>query len=50
MVSSIRTEPGMFETCLKYLSTTYKQMMDEQKKAGIILDYAVYQATPSRKS
>ncbi len=46
MVSSIRTEPGMFETYLKYLSTTYKQMMDEQKKAGIILDYAVYQATP----
>jgi hypothetical protein len=26
--------------------TTYKQLMEEQKKAGIILDYAVYQATP----
>jgi L-rhamnose mutarotase len=46
MVSSIRTEPGMFETYMKYLGTTYKQLMEEQKKAGIILDYAVYQATP----
>ena len=46
MVSSIRTEPGMFETYMKYLGTTYKQLMDEQKKAGIVLDYAVYQATP----
>jgi hypothetical protein len=46
MVSSIRTEPGMFETYMTYLSTTYKQLMEEQKKAGIILDYAVYQATP----
>jgi hypothetical protein len=46
MVSSIRTEPGMFETYMTYLSTTYKQLMEEQKKAGIILDYAVYQVTP----
>ncbi|MCX7055611.1 MAG: hypothetical protein NTU56_15690 [Proteobacteria bacterium] len=46
MVSSIRTEPGMFETYMKYLGTTYKQLMEEQKKAGIVLDYAVYQATP----
>jgi L-rhamnose mutarotase len=46
MVSSIRTEPGMFQTYMKYLSTTYKSLMEEQKKAGIILDYAVYQTTP----
>jgi len=46
MVSSIRTEPGMFQTYMQYLSTTYKQLMEEQKKAGIILDYAVYQVTP----
>jgi len=31
---------------LKYLAGPYKQWMEEQKKAGIILDYAVYQATP----
>ncbi len=46
MVSAIRTEPGMFETYMKYLGTTYKQLMEEQKKAGIILDWSVYQTTP----
>ena len=46
MVTSLRTEPGMFQTYMKYLGTTYKQLMEEQKKAGIILDYAVYQTTP----
>ena len=45
-VSSIRTEPGMFETYMKWLSTTYKPMMEENKKAGIILDYRVYQTQP----
>lgn len=45
-VSSIRTEPGMFDEYLKYLAGPYKQLMDEQKKAGIILDWSVYAATP----
>jgi L-rhamnose mutarotase len=42
VVSSIRTEPGMYDTYLRYLQTTYKPMMDEAKKAGIVLDYAIY--------
>lgn len=45
-VSSIRTLPGMNQTYMKYLATTYKAMMEEQKKAGIIVDYAVYQVQP----
>ena len=45
-VGSIRTEPGMFDEYMKYLAGPYKQWMEEQKKAGVILDYAVYQATP----
>ena len=36
----------MFETYMKWLSTTYKPMMEENKKAGIILDYHVYQTQP----
>ena len=44
-VSYIRTEPGRFDDYMKYLSTTYKTLMEEQKKAGIILDYAVYSTT-----
>ena len=45
-VAAVRTEPGMFEEYLKYLAGPYKQSMEEQKKAGIILDYSVYSATP----
>jgi hypothetical protein len=45
-VSSVRTEPGMFEEYMKYLAGPYKQLMEEQKKAGIIVDYAVYQVVP----
>jgi hypothetical protein len=42
VVSSIRTEPGQTENYMKYLATTYKQMMEEQKKAGLIVDWSVY--------
>ena len=46
VVSSIRTEPGMFDAYLTYLSGPYKQQMEEQKKAGIVLDYGVYSVMP----
>jgi hypothetical protein len=45
-VSSIRTEPGMFDSYMEFLATTYKQNMEAQKAAGIILDYNVYTAVP----
>ena len=45
-VASIRTEPGMFEEYMKYLAGPYKQLMEEQKKAGIVLDYNIYLANP----
>ena len=46
IVSFVRTEPGMFDEYLRYLSNTYKKLMEESKKQGIVSDYAVYQATP----
>jgi hypothetical protein len=46
IVTSLRTEPGMFESYMKYLSTTYKQMMEENKKAGTIVDYRIYTTSP----
>ena len=46
VVTSIRTEPGQSENYMKYLATTYKQMMDEQKKAGIVVDWSVYTTRP----
>lgn len=45
-VAFIRTEPGKFEEYMRYLATTYKQLLEEQKKAGIVVDYAVYVAEP----
>ena len=45
-VSSIRTEPGMFDEYMKYLAGPYKQIMEEQKKAGIILGWTVYSVVP----
>jgi hypothetical protein len=46
VVSSIRTEPGQLENYMKYLATTYRQLMEEQKKAGHIVDWSVYTTRP----
>src|SRR5215813_11575039 len=46
IVSFVRTEPGMFEEYMRYLSNTYKKVMEAEKKKGIVSDYAVYQALP----
>jgi hypothetical protein len=50
VVSSIRTEPGQHENYMKYLATTYKQLMDEQKKAGYIVEWTVYETRPRTQS
>jgi len=46
IVSFVRTEPGMFEEYLRYLSNTYKKLIETQKKQGIVTDYAIYQTLP----
>ncbi|MEQ1801176.1 MAG: hypothetical protein ABL989_04580 [Gammaproteobacteria bacterium] len=45
-VSYIRTKPGRFDDYMKFLSTTYRTLMEANKKAGLIVDYAIYSATP----
>jgi len=45
-VTSIRTKPGMFDAYMKWLDTTGKQLREDEKKAGLIIDYAVYQVEP----
>jgi hypothetical protein len=45
-VTAIRTEPGMFDEYMKYLAGPYRQLMEEQKKAGIIVAYNFYAAMP----
>jgi hypothetical protein len=45
-VNFVRTQPGMFDEYLRYLDKTYKPLFDEAKKAGIIVDWAVYNTRP----
>jgi len=44
-ISYIKVKPGMFDAYMRYLQGPYKQLMEEQKKAGLIVGYAIYQAT-----
>src|SRR5688572_4567279 len=50
VVSYVRTEPGMFDEYMAYLSSTYKKLMEEYKKAGVILEYGVYGAEPRNET
>ncbi|MFO1427100.1 MAG: hypothetical protein U1F11_09010 [Steroidobacteraceae bacterium] len=43
-VSFIKIKPGMFDAYMKWVATERKQLMEEQKKAGIIVEYHVYAA------
>lgn len=45
-VSSIRTENGMFEDYMAWIAGPWKQFMEEQKAAGLIVGYNVYSAAP----
>lgn len=47
-VSSIRTQPGMFDDYMAWLAGPWKQAMEAQKAAGIIVSYAVYVTNPRR--
>lgn len=44
-ISYIKVKPGMFDAYLSYLQNTYKKIMEEQKKAGLVVEYGVYSAT-----
>src|ERR1700732_5603221 len=45
-VTSIRTKPGIFDAYMKGLDTTGKQLREDEKKAGLIVDYAIYAVMP----
>lgn len=45
-VAAIRTAYGHFDDYMKFLATTYKQEMEAQKKAGLIVSYEVLMAEP----
>ena len=41
-VTYIKIKPGRFDDYMKYLDTTYKTLMEANKKEGLIVGYAVY--------
>jgi hypothetical protein len=43
-VSYIKIKPGKFDDYMAFLDTTYKALMEANKKAGLIVGYAVYSA------
>jgi len=45
-VTSIRTKPGMFDAYMKWMDTTGKQLREDEKRAGLIVDYAVFATRP----
>jgi hypothetical protein len=45
-VTSVKVMDGQFENYMKFLDGTYKASMEAAKKAGLILDYSVYNASP----
>jgi hypothetical protein len=45
-VAYIKTKPGQFEAYMKYVATTYKQLMENEKKAGYVLSWSAYRAQP----
>ncbi len=42
IVTSVKTEPGMFDAYMNWLQTGWKKSMEAQKAAGIVVGYAVY--------
>jgi hypothetical protein len=46
VVNFVRTQPGMFDEYMRYLDKTYKPIMDQAKKEGIVVDWAIYEARP----
>lgn len=40
-ISQIETKPGMFDDYMKYVSSTWRQIQESDKKAGYVLSYKV---------
>ena len=45
-VDYIRVEYGHFAEYIAWINSTWKPTMEAMKKAGLIIDYKVFQATP----
>jgi L-rhamnose mutarotase len=46
LVTYMRVEYGHFEEYIDWLNSTWKPTMEATKKAGLIIDYKIFTATP----
>lgn len=46
VVTSVKIMDGQFDNYMQYLRSTYKPVMEAQKKEGIVLGYSVMDASP----
>ncbi len=46
LVANIEVEYGRFEEYIDWLNSTWKPTMEATKKAGLIIDYKAFRATP----
>lgn len=46
LATYIQVEYGHFEEYIDWLNSTWKPTMEATKKAGLIIDYKVFSATP----
>ncbi|HTP52178.1 MAG TPA: hypothetical protein VMK42_15900 [Anaeromyxobacteraceae bacterium] len=46
VVTSVRTLDGMTDDYMAWLAGPWKQLMEAEKKAGVVVDYRVFSATP----
>ncbi len=44
VISYVRTKPGMFERYMEYLNGQYKQNLEAEKAAGIVLAYTIHRS------
>ena len=47
-VSAVETKPGMFNTYMKYLSTSWRAIQEAQMKTGDVLSYRILRADAPR--
>lgn len=46
VVTAVKVMDGQYDNYLAFLGKTYKPLLEEQKTAGIIVGYAIYDAQP----
>lgn len=48
VVTSVKVMDGQSDNYMKFLASTWRRSMEASKAAGIVVDYAVYNASPRR--